>query len=240
MAKYVWYNGKVVDIIDETHNIKRFFIEIPEVDNFEFIAGQFVILDLPIASKFTTRMYSVASAPSSGKVIELIIVVNEDGLGTPYLFNKIKVGDTLRTSSALGKFVLPETLDRDLCLVCTGVGIAPFRSMCLDIYNNNIPHKNIYLAFGTRYITDMCYPEELYKLDKEEDSFHFIPTLSREKSDQWTGRKGYVHPIYEHLFQDARPAYFYLCGWKTTIFDARDAIQEMGYERNDIKYELYD
>jgi len=240
MPKYVWYKGKVVNIIDETHNIKRFFIQIPELRNYEFKPGQFTMLDLPINSKVTYRSYSIASPPNSGNTIELIIVLNEAGLGTPYLFDKVNVGSELTVSSPLGKFLLPENIDRDICFICTGVGIAPFRSMYLDIYSRNIPHKELYMVFGTRRISDLCYAREMREADSKHNSFHYLPTLSRETSPEWTGRKGYVHEVYKELFSDRRPAYFYICGWKAMIFEARDNLLAMGYPKAQIKYELYD
>lgn len=238
--KYIWHKGTVVNITNETPNVKRFFIEIPEVKNFPFKAGQFVMLDLPITSKNTKRDYSIASAPDSGNIIELLITLNEKGLGTQYLFNEVKMGSQLMLSSALGKFLLPEKIDRDLCFICTGVGIAPFRSMYLDIFNKNIPHKNIYLVFGSRHASDLCYKKELEESELNLNGFHYLPTLSRENSENWTRRKGYVHAIYKELFSDQRQAYFYICGWKNMIFEARDNILAMGYDREHIKYELYD
>lgn len=239
MAKYEWYDTKVVDIINETNNIKRFFLQYP-MDKFEFIAGQFVMLDLPIISKKTHREYSIASAPSNGNTIELIIVLNETGAGTPYLFKEIKIGSVIKASTPLGKFVLPEVIDRDICFLSTGVGIAPLRSMWLDIHNKNRPCKNVYMVFGTRNISDMCYPNEMYEFDKKIENFHFIPSLSRENSPDYKGRKGYVHVIYEEIFADKKPAFFYICGWRNMILQARDKLLEMGYDRKQIKYELYD
>ncbi len=240
MPKYVWYRGIVKNIIDETYNIKRFFIEVPELKNYEFHAGQFAMLDLPIHSKITTRSYSIASRPNSGNVVELIIVLNEAGLGTHYLFDQVNTGSELTISSAIGKFLLPETIDRDICFICTGVGVAPFRSMYQDIYHRNIPHRDIYMIFGTRRASDLCYVSELREADAKNKSFHYVPTLSRETSPEWTGKKGYVHDVYKELFSDRRPAYFYICGWKAMIFEARDTLISMGYERSQIKYELYD
>ncbi len=235
-----FYNGKVIKIMDETHNIKRFFIQIPEVENYEFKAGQFAMLDLPIESKVKTRAYSIASAPNSGNVIELIIVLNETGIGTPYLFKEIKEGSIIKTSAALGKFTLPEIVDRDICFICTGVGIAPFRAMTLHVLNNQIPHKKLYMVFGTRYKSDLCYPEELNEINNRHNSFEYHPVLSREASPDWTGKKGYVHSVYKELFADRRPAYFYLCGWKTMIFETRDNLLALGYTKQDIHFELYD
>jgi len=240
MAKYKWYYGKIVNIIDETPQVKRFFIEIPEVKEFDFQPGQFVILDPEKIYNLPSREYSIASPPDKGNIFELIIVLNETGKLTPFLFNKIKIGSEIQVSSALGKFLLPEKIEKDLCLICTGVGIAPLRSMYLYILNNKITYKEINLIFGTRKIIDMCYSEELYKLEKDFSSFHFYPVLSKETSTEWSGRKGYVHKIYGGLYSDQRPAYFYICGWKNMILETRDNLLKMGYRRNDIKFELYD
>ncbi len=240
MVKYNWYTSRVIKIINETPNVKRFFFEISEVQKFEFKPGQFVILDPEKKYNLPSREYSIASAPDGSNVFELIIVLNENGRLTPFLFNEIKVGAEMQVSSALGKFLLPEKIEKELCFICTGVGIAPFRAMYLYIMKNKIPHKGINLIFGTRYKADMCYSEELYKLEKEFSAFHFFPTLSKESSPAWKGRKGYVHNIYRELFETYRPAYFYICGWKSMIFETRDNLLKMGYDRSDIKFELYD
>ena len=240
MAKYNWYSGRVIKIIDETPNIKRFFFEIPELHEFEFKPGQFVIIDPEKEYNLPSREYSIASAPGNGNVIELIIVLNEGGKLTPYLFNEIKTGSEIKISSALGKFILPEKIEKELCFICTGVGIAPLRSMYLYVLQNNIPHKKINLIFGTRQLHDICYKDELASLVKKFSSFDYHPVLSRESSEAWNGRKGYVHQIYNEMYSDLRPSYFYICGWKKMILEARDNLAALGYSRNDIKYELYD
>jgi len=77
------------------------------------------------------------------------------------------------------------------------------------------------------------------ELQEQHPEFKFIPVLSREKSG-WEGRTGYVHPVYEELFSDKRPAYFYVCGWPAMIKEARQRIEAMGYDKKRIKFELYD
>ena len=149
---YTFYSSEVIEIIEVTPIVKRFFFRISEMENFNFAAGQFVQLDLPIESKIKTRSYSIASAPEGNNIIELVISLNAEGLGTPYLFNEIKVGSKLPLSQPAGKFMKPPVLtDVDICLVCTGTGIAPFRSFLRDLIHKKTPHKNIDLIFGTRY-----------------------------------------------------------------------------------------
>lgn len=239
MALQPWRTGKVIDIIQETYNTRRFVIQIPELEKFDFIPGQFITFDLPIADKPNKRVrsYSIASWPDGTNVLELVIVLLEGGLGTTYLFNKVEVGSELTLRGAQGVFTLDDDdLAKDIIMICTGTGIAPFRSMTHHIKNHNIPHKNIYLIYGTRKQIDLLYYEEMKKLDQEMENFHYIPTLSRE---QWEGRSGYVHPIYEELCANKQPVSFLLCGWKNMLDEAKQRILALGYDRKSIHQESY-
>jgi CDP-4-dehydro-6-deoxyglucose reductase len=131
---------------------------------------------------------------------------------------------------------LPEPIEKDLFFICTGTGIAPFRSMLHHIAQHQIAHQNIYLIFGTRTQKDLLYHEEIKALEQEISGFHFKPTLSRE---QWDGCCGYVHAVYEELCENKQPAHFYLCGWKAMIDEAKSRILELGYTKKDIHLELY-
>ncbi|MEO6733225.1 MAG: FAD-binding oxidoreductase [Ferruginibacter sp.] len=238
MALQPWRIGKVIRIQDETDDTRRYWIQVPELTSFDFIPGQFVTLDLPIHEKPNKRWrsYSIASWPDGTNVFELVIVLDKTGAGTPYLFNEVSVGSEISLRGPQGVFTLKEPLDEDLILICTGTGIAPFRSMVHHIKNNNIPHKNIYLVFGCRMRASLLYYEEVKALQSELHGFHYIPTLSRE---QWDGYSGYVHAVYELICIDKKPAKFFLCGWKGMIDEARKRITEMGYDKKAIHFEIY-
>ena len=233
-----WQTGIFTRIIQETPTTRRFWIKFPQLEKFDFKPGQFVTLDLPIHEKKNKRWrsYSIASEPNGTNEIELVIVWLEGGLGTNYLFNEIKEGSELILRGPLGVFTLPEIIEQDLFFICTGTGIAPFRSMIKNLRDTGKPCKNIYTLFGTRTRQDLLYFEELKQLEKELSQFHYIPTLSREA---WEGRRGYVHDIYQELLADKRPASFYLCGWKNMIDEAKQRIQSLGYDRKCIHQELY-
>src|SRR6201992_2584102 len=126
-----WQTGKVIRIEQEAAATRRFWIQIPEVASFDFEPGQFVTLDLPIHERPNKRWrsYSIASWPDESNVFELVIVWLEGGPGTTYLFNEVSVGSELTLRGPQGVFILPENIDRDIFLICTGTGIAPFRSM---------------------------------------------------------------------------------------------------------------
>jgi ferredoxin-NADP reductase len=245
MALQPWRKGIITKIDHETYNTRRFFIQIPEITSFDFIPGQFVTIDLPIHEKPNKRWrsYSIASWPDGTNVIELLIVLLDGGLGTTYLFNEVKKGSELILRGPQGVFILPQPIEKDLYFICTGTGIAPFRSMIHFIRDHSVPHQDIYLIFGTRAQQDLLYYNELKSLQNDVQGFHFIPSLSREK---WDGCCGYVHAVYEDLIQQKKngtdelpPAQFYLCGWKAMIDEAKQRILAMGYDKKSIHLELY-
>ncbi len=248
-----WQTGTIIRIEDETFNTKRFWIQVAGMESFDFKPGQFVTLDLPIHEKPNKRWrsYSIASWPDGTNVFELVIVLLDGGAGTHYLFNHCGIGSELTLRGPQGVFTLPETIDRDLFFICTGTGVAPFRSMTHHILNYNIPHQDIYLIFGCRKLSDTLYGKELKELEQQVSSFHYIPTYSREVPEnvEHLIRTGYVHTIYEEICQSraahaddpggVKPANFFLCGWKNMIDEARQRIVAMGYDRKTIHLELY-
>lgn len=217
----------------------RFFFTVEGMDDFAFVPGQFVTLDLPIGDKPKDRWrsYSIASAPNGANTFELVIVRVEGGKGTQYLFEQAKVGSAIPFMGPLGKFVLPDRIDRELCFVCTGTGIAPFRAMLHYLHQIKEHTPPIHLVFGTRHLSDVLYREEMEALSAAMPQLTYYIALSRESHPK--AFNGYVHGLYESIFADARPADFYLCGWKNMIDEARTRIASMGYASEHIHLEIY-
>ena len=236
-----WRTGTVIKIENTNSRTRRFWIQVTELEQFNFKPGQFVTLDLPIDEKKNKRWrsYSIASSPDGTNIFELVIVLLEHGAGTSYLFTNVTEGTEILLRGPQGVFTLPEVLDKDLFFICTGTGIAPFRSMVKYVYEHNIAHKNIYLIYGCRKFGDTLYEEELKSLESSMELFHYIPVFSREPPNEGT-TTGYVHGVYEKIIAASKPeAYFFLCGWKNMIDEAKQKITAFGYDRKAIHLELY-
>ncbi len=238
MALQPWRVGKIMDVKNETEDTRRFWFEVPELSSFDFKPGQFVTFDLPIHEKPNKRWrsYSIASHPDGTNVFELVIVLDRKGAGTHYLFDEAGIGSEISFRGPQGVFNLREPLDKEIFMICTGTGVAPFRSMIQHIHNTGMPHKKVNLIFGCRTQQSLLYYQEFLELEKTMPGFKYIPTLSRE---EWNGRTGYVHSVYEEMCKDKQPASFYLCGWKGMIDEAKERIHAMGYEKKDIHLEIY-
>jgi len=238
----VWYQSTVVRIEQASPTVRRFWLETPGEPRPDFRAGQFITFDLPVGEKRLQRWrsYSIASAPDDDpKLLELCIVRAPDGLATRYLFDEVQEGSTLRWKGPEGTFCLPEIIEKDLVFICTGTGVAPFRSMLRDLQHSGKPHRNIHLIFGTRTEADILYRTELEELARTMPGFRYDVALSRQPG--WSGYNGHVHPIYlEHYAQKRPDMAFYLCGWGNMIDDAvANLLIKLGYDRSQILYELY-
>ncbi len=233
-----WYTGKVVRIIKESSTTSRFWIQTEEKVDFE--AGQFVTMDLPIHEKRLKRWrsYSIANAPHES-LLEFCVVKLDGGLGSTFLTEEVTIGTELKFKGPSGTFTMPKKIDHDIVMVCTGTGVAPFRSMISDIIFNNKSRRKIHLIFGTRHEEGILYREELERW-AENDWFTYDVTLSREEN--WNGYKGYVHGIYKEAYRDGKEegVHFYLCGWSQMIDEAVvQLMTKMNVKKEYIHYELY-
>ncbi len=232
--------GKIVKIINETEKTKRFWLEVQQEEILDFKTGQFITMELPIHEKrhLRKRSYSIANIPNDDNLLELCIVKLEGGLATSYLFEKTSIGTTIPFKKPQGVFTLPNVLDKEIIMICTGTGIAPFRSMLLDVFNQNKSHQGIHLIFGTRYEKDILYYNEMLDFNNNKNNFHYSVALSRE--DHPLHQNGYVHAIYEKEYAEVNPnRVFYLCGWSQMVDEAVERLKKLGYEDRQMKVELY-
>lgn len=248
-----WYKGIVTVVINETKNVKRFVIKVTGQHNFQFKPGQHISIDQGAVEGQlynSWKSYSIASAPGSDS-FELVISRPAAGTGE-WFWENITTGAELDFHGPQGKFLLPDTIDRDIYMICTGTGIAPFRSMLQHIHKNNIPHRNIYLVTGYRRFQDALFFSEMKTLEQQVEAFYYLPTFSREAANNHLlMRTGYVHGIYEEFMRrnmilngvngvpTLKPAHFYICGWHEMIGDAKERILMYGYTSKDIELEVY-
>jgi ferredoxin-NADP reductase len=236
-----WYEGQIERIDQLSTNTKSFVLKITEMESFDFLPGQFMTFDLPIGDKRLNRWrsYSLASRPDGGNLIEFCIVKNEKGLGTSYLF-ELNVGDKIKCKGPEGGFVVPENIENiEVIMICTGTGVAPFRSMIRHVIDNNLTFKKIHLIFGTRNVQNILYRAEFEKLASNYYNFQYDIALSKDKIDGI--HHGYVHDIYLKSYRDAtNNRIFMVCGWTSMVDDTiANLLIKCHYDKSQIKYELY-
>lgn len=238
--------AQLVNVEKETSTTNRFYLKPNTKPNFK--PGQFVSLDLPIDEKPSRRIrhYSVANSPSQD-TYELIIVKKPGGKGTDYLWD-LPLGSEIKFTGPSGIMTMGEDTNKNYIFICTGTGISPFKCMLEHIKENNIQTGDIHLVFGTRDKESILYYDEMIQLEKDIPQFKYHIILSRET---WNGKQGYVHSVYEELIQNyfvqiedgsynGLDIEFFICGWKEMVKQAKTKLQELGFDKKQIKIEIYE
>lgn len=239
-----WKPAVIRRIEQRSPTVRSFWLELPDRDRLDFRAGQFLTLDLPISERRRERWrsYSIAAAADGTNQAELCIVRLPNGKGTGYLFYDAEVGTEVQTKEPGGVFTLPAgPLTKDIVMVCTGTGVAPFRAMLQERLTTE--RVNFHLIFGCRTPADILYAEEFAELARQHDNFTYTVTLSREMTESKEGIEvlsGYVHQVYERDYAEVREAVqFYLCGWAIMVDEAKERLLALGYPSSQIVEELY-
>ncbi|MFN7545119.1 MAG: ferredoxin--NADP reductase [Acidobacteriota bacterium] len=227
--------ARLLHTVDVGPNIRHFHFEIPGIEHFHFLPGQWVSMTGIVADKKVTRAYSLASLPDRNR-FEICLNKVEDGLFTPFLF-RLKPGDSVPTKGPVGTFTL-RSKERPAIFVATGTGVVPYRPMLKQtgFLEQGI---EVTLLFGSRYSYGLMFREEFEALSVQHENFHFLPTVTRPESN-WTGRTGRVQPLLWEVLGDRTDADVYVCGLKEMVDDIREQLKARGLDRKQIIVEKFD
>lgn len=220
---------------DLAPNIRLFRFEVPALESFHFLPGQWVSLFADINGKKITRAYSLASLPA-GNTFEICLNLVPEGLFTPYLFS-LSSGQSVSMKGPVGNFTLRDP-KRECIFVATGTGVVPFRPILQQpsFLDSGTPAT---LVFGTRYEESLMFREEFEQLSEQFPNLRFIPTVTRP-SKSWAGATGRIQPLLWDLLAGSTSPDVYICGLKDMVDDVREQLKLRGFDRKQIIYEKYD
>ncbi|MCB5191554.1 ferredoxin--NADP reductase [Methylobacillus arboreus] len=153
-----------------------------------FENGQFVMIGLQVDGKPLMRAYSIASA-NYAENLEFFSIKVPNGPLTSRL-QHLKVGDDLLVSrKPTGTLLLSDLKPgKNLYLLSTGTGLAPFISLIQDpeIYER---FEKVILVHGVRRVNDLAYedfitkelPENEFFGEQVKNQLIYYPTVTREE-----------------------------------------------------------
>ncbi len=222
-----------------------------------FQAGQYTTLGLPgsapryhaadpedppaDSSKLIRRAYSIASSSLQGRYFEFFVALVRTGALTPRLF-ALAQGDRIHLGRRIvGMFTLDEVQPgKDIVLVATGTGLAPYLSMLRSRYAFDAGHHTV-VVHGSRVSYDLGYRSELEEMAARYEHFHYLPIIDRPQQDPgWQGEVGYVQRFFTegtvaarlgHPLTPDRTAVF-LCGNPLMIDAMLTLLGGLGYRKH--------
>lgn len=232
---------KVESLRNLTHDIKEVRLKLIDPKKIEMKAGQFIQFQVPeyeLTDEAVYRAYSMASVPSDDTHIELEIRLVPNGICTTYVHKHLKEGETVVVNGPYGDFFLRDT-DRDIICIAGGSGMAPIKSIVLDMAERK-SKRNVQYFFGARSARDLFLLDEMKELQVTMPSFTFVPALSEPlPEDKWEGEVGLITDVVRRGVQNASESEAYLCGSPGMIDACIKVLRELGVPDERIYYDKF-
>jgi ferredoxin-NADP reductase len=238
--RVVWQVGTVVALRDETPRAKTITLDIPDWPG--HLAGQHVDVRLTAPDGYSAvRSYSIASAATAEKRIELTVERLPDGEVSPYLTQELRVGDLLELRGPIGGwFVWRAEQTEPVQLVAGGSGIVPLMSMIRSRATAGSPSP-FRLLYSVREPEAVFYRDELQALPAQDPSISITYAYTRATPKNWprpTGRID-VDLISETTWPANLSPTCYVCGPTSFVETATDLLIAAGIASDMIKTERF-
>jgi ferredoxin-NADP reductase len=224
----------VLSVTDLTANVRQLVVR-PTGQHLYFQPGQWVSLKLPVGLQPPlNRAYSMAAPLSPSGELTFIFDRVPEGMGSGYLYH-LKAGDELMLSGPYGRFLMPDSSDRELLLIGRYTGLVPLRCMLKARYThrNLSPVLLIAVAPGEN---EVLFHNELLSLAMSQPSFRYLPLVATAEEAAVSITLTMLRPLI-----DGKPHVLpMLCGTKGFVRPLKSFFMEAGYDRKEIKTETYD
>ncbi|HET9692785.1 MAG TPA: 2Fe-2S iron-sulfur cluster-binding protein [Steroidobacteraceae bacterium] len=220
-------------------DVMAVYLRLPVVEEFRFRAGQY--LDF-ILSGGRRRSFSIASAPTDGRLIEVHVRRASAHGFTGELFDSMPAGTLLRIEGPLGQFWFRADSPRPAIMVGGGTGYAPLRAMLRQLLAAGDP-RPLELYRGARTSFDLYEHAWLDHLAVVRAGFSYRPVLSEPPpaEDSWPGRVGLVHEaVLRDHGEDLARHDVYASGPPAMIEAIRRDFTDRGLPREQLYFDSFD
>lgn len=249
------YNATVVAISDHSPELRTIHVR-PDVPLDPFISGQYVTLGLEGSvprtgtetpefrqvdpSKMVLRAYSISSPGDRTDEIEFYVALVAGGSLTPRLWT-LQAGDRVQIGRrVIGNFTIARAQTRQILMVGTGTGIAPFIAFARQAAHD--PERRYVLLHGGTHRRELGYYGELHALARQLPNFQYLPACSRPHLDPtWPGQTGRLTVFFQDggallreksgFELDPLQTDVYLCGSPGMVKDIHAILDPLGYRK---------
>lgn len=221
-----WQVATVTQIRDETARARSYRLALPMW--MPHLPGQHYDVRLTAPDGYQAqRSYSIASAPSLERVIELTIDCLADGEVSPYFHDVVEVGDEVEVRGPFASyFVWRGDEPGPVLLLGGGSGVVPLMAMLRHHRDLDAPTA-MSLVYSVRSPGEVLYAAEL--------GDETLLTYTREAPDGWAGHTGRIDAA---MLPDTIGT-AYVCGSNGFVEAAADLLTAHGASATAIRTERF-
>ena len=232
--------------------VARIYPETPDVKTFRFVScdrgpipfsylpGQFLTLMLPIEGNPTKRSYTISSSPAQGYYCEISVKREDQGLGSRYLHDVLKEGDTLDFHGPSGKFTFTGKESGSIVLIGGGVGITPLMSVTRALADMGW-RGEICLVVGCSDPEHFLFGAEIERLKERNPNLHVFVAMSALKEDLPGFHRGQITKdlLLEWVPDIATKPRIHLCASPRMMDAVKQMLADLGVPSERIKTESF-
>jgi Na+-transporting NADH:ubiquinone oxidoreductase subunit F len=172
--------------------------------------------------------------------VELMVRFVPAGIATTYLFHHLAPGAEVTLTGPYGDFYLRDNPGRMVC-VAGGSGMAPIRSVLLEMPREEIARRRPLFFFGARAVKDLFLLDEWREFEINNPGFKFLPALSQpDPQDRWDGAAGRITDVIAQHVGDASDCDAYLCGSPGMLNACIGVLKGLGMSEDRIYYDKFE
>jgi CDP-4-dehydro-6-deoxyglucose reductase len=193
-------------------------------------AGQYLMIHKDNGEK---SAFSLASAPHSGRDLEMHVLVREASAQT--LIEQLQRDQMARVELPFGDTHLADLPDGPLVLIAAGTGMAQMHSLLEHCRAKGFAHP-VHLYWGARR------PDDFYEIRHWEE-WKKLPNLFLHKvvSDLcgWEGRCGMLHEAVCEDIENLSAVHVYASGSPAMIYATLDALVSAGMDAHQMRADVF-
>jgi CDP-4-dehydro-6-deoxyglucose reductase len=222
-------------------DVMAVFLRLPAVEDLPYRAGQYIDF---ILSEGRRRSFSLASAPSDGRLLEVHVRRASSSGFTGQLFDTMRAGTLLRIEGPLGQFWFRGDSPRQAIMIGGGTGYAPLRAMLRQLLASG-DRRPLTLYWGARTRRDLYEHDWLGSVAAIRPGFEYRPVLSEPAAEAdaspWEGRTGLVHELaLAELDADLAQYDVYASGPPAMVEAIRHTFIDRGLPRAQLFFDSFD
>lgn len=228
----------VIQVIPETPSTVSYRLERRDSRPLpQFLAGQYLSLQLSICGKRTSRACAISSSPAESKYYEITLRRIPGDPVSNYLVDNLSSGSQLRCLGPMGTlFHDPLVHGEDLVFIAVGSGVIPAKSMILDIIGHNTDRK-LHLIHSAQSIAEIIFRDELDAIA----AFHpniKVNHVIADASSGWRGASGpMTAQLLAQLLGPVRDRTVFVCGPPEAHPLLLAQLHELGHPRYRVRLE---
>ncbi len=204
-------------------------MDVDEALKFNYLPGQFIMLSVVGEGE---APFCISSSPTRPGLLEFCI--RNVGTLTSSLSN-LKENQTIGIRGPYGNgFPMDKLEGKDIMIVAGGLGVAPLRSLLLNILDDRDKFGKVTYMYGARTPELMLFRDEFMRF-KERDDINCLLAVEKDESGTWKDKFGMVTSLFKDLGPiDAKNTVAVVCGPPVMYKFVMEHVVKLGIPKHQI------